>query len=397
MQCLIDRGHLQGIGLDQIKVSIILGTSLTPFALEDEEERAIYHRKQDRRKREEISVSPEAWNVLRYWAKEKYDMTGEVMVVQLKVIVPSPTIINEEVIRPECSTSTHLSVASSHRGRWILPPTTLRTDSPMPLSDNEAAPNPESTYICIGCSDYFDISSVTDGSQISEHVYLEEREVGEEAGWYCFTCLSKAYRRLRRDMEALKRGESVPDVGQNGYDEPADSDPDSMKAAAIERGIKILDRISAEQLEDIEEESDQDDTPKPSKVQNVDPARDHDPTGTTTPESEATAIDLADLDMYKPVTTATTATDRFAADEANPFSRRMTPPDAIPSTLLWIKTPVDKLSPRTLNKALDEATKVYGEKVVYREDVVVKPLKEGGSGGRCNALGSRSENSDEVE
>ena len=200
MQCLIDRGHLQGIGLDQIKVSIILGTSLTPFALEDEEERAIYHRKQDRRKREEISVSPEAWNVLRYWAKEKYDMTGELMVVQLKVIVPSPTIINEEVIRPECSTSTHLSVASSHRGRWILPPTTLRTDSPMPLSDNEAAPNPESTYICIGCSDYFDISNVTDGSQISEHVYLEEREVGEEAGWYCFTCLSKAYRRLRRDM-----------------------------------------------------------------------------------------------------------------------------------------------------------------------------------------------------
>jgi len=189
----------------------------------------------------------------------------------------------------------------------------------------------------------------------------------------------------------LKRGESVHDVGQNGFDELADSDPDSMKATAIERGIKILDRISAEQLEDIEEESDQDDTPKPSKVQNVDP------TGTTTPESEATAIDLADLDMYKPVTTATTATDRFAADEANPFSRRMTPPDAIPSTLLWIKTPVDKLSPRTLNKALDEATKVYGEKVVYREDVVVKPLKEGGSGGRCNALGSRSENSDEVE
>jgi hypothetical protein len=381
MQCLINRGHLQGIGLDQIQISLILGTSLTPFALEDGEEKAIYHRKQDRRKTEEISVSPEAWSVLRFWAKEKHDTTGEVMVVQLKVIVPPPTIVNDEAIRPQSSASNHLSIASSHRGRSILPPTTLRTDSPVPLSDNEAPPNPENTYICIDCSGHFDISYVTGGSQISEHVSLEEREVGEEAGWYCFLCLSKAYRRMRRDMEALKRGESVQDDRQDGHDQPADSDPDSMKAAAIERGIKILDRISAEQLEDIEEESDQDDTPKPSKLHNDDSTRNHDPTGTTTPESEATAIDLADLEMYRPVTTVTTATDRFAADEGNPFSRRMTPPDAIPSTLLWIKTPVDKLSPRTLTKALDEAAKVHGEKAVYREDVVVKPLEESGSGG----------------
>ena len=380
MQCLIDRGHLQGIGLDQIQISLILGTSLTPFALEDGEEKAIYHRKQDKRKTEEISVSPEAWSVLRFWAKEKHDSTGEVMVVQLKAIVPPPAIIISEAARPEPSASNHLSVASSHRPRWILPPTTLRTDSPAPLSDNEGPPNPENTYICIGCSGYFDISSVTDGSQVSEHVSLEEREVEEEAGWYCFVCLSKAYRRLRRDMEALKRGESVPDDRESGRDQPADSDPDSMKADAIKRGIKILDRISADQLEDIEEESDQEDTPKPSQLRNDELTSTQDNTGTTTPESEATAIDLADLDMYRPVTTATTVADRFAADEANPFSRRMTPPDAIPSTLLWIKTPVDKLSPRTLTKALDEAAKVYGEKVVYREDVVIKPLEEGGSG-----------------
>lgn len=88
-------------------------------------------------------------------------------------------------------------------------------------------------------------------------------------------------------------------------------------------------------------------------------------------------IDSGDLRLIRPSMQPLPSRSRTQASDRDRERRSRTPADGIPSTLLWSKTPVDSISPRTMERALSKSKEVLSEERLFvREPVHVKRMVE---------------------
>jgi hypothetical protein len=88
-------------------------------------------------------------------------------------------------------------------------------------------------------------------------------------------------------------------------------------------------------------------------------------------------IDGGDLRLIRPSMQPLPFRSRSQASDRDRERRSRTPADGIPSTLLWSKTPVDSISPRTMERALSKSKEMLSEERLFvREPVRVKRMIE---------------------
>ena len=98
-------------------------------------------------------------------------------------------------------------------------------------------------FICIGCTHHFDMSCSVNIDEL-EHISLQTRREGEEAGWFCYGCLSEAYRALRERMEEMRTvmQENRVQVDVEEADELEDTEEDLVQEEEeLEIGYSDID------------------------------------------------------------------------------------------------------------------------------------------------------------
>lgn len=234
MKILVEQGHLDKRRLAGINTSIIIAASAPVSAMPP----SILHlpnKTPEDERRTEVSIDADSWHVLRHWAKQKNRTTGDLMVVQIAYSAGRP--------RHPLSSQAHLSRSPLKASTTHV--SSLQPISPLPVYLNanpqlvSTSPDPfayddqtldydhdlnetsdvetesviNDIFICVGCTHHFDMFTSINIDE-PEHISLESRREGEEAGWFCYSCLSDAYRKMRDQMDEMRNVLQEPVGGE---------------------------------------------------------------------------------------------------------------------------------------------------------------------------------------
>jgi dsDNA-binding SOS-regulon protein len=224
MKILVEQGHLDKRRLAGINTSNIIAASAPVSAMPP----SILHlpnKTPEDEPRTEVSIDADSWHVLRHWAKQKNRTTGDLMVVQIAYsagrprhplssqapLCPSPlkaTAIHVSSMQPISPLPVYLNanpqLVSISPDPFAYDDQTLDYDHNLnETSDVETESVINDIFICVGCTHHFDMSTSINIDE-PEHISLESRREGEEAGWFCYSCLSDAYRKMRDQMDEMR-------------------------------------------------------------------------------------------------------------------------------------------------------------------------------------------------
>jgi dsDNA-binding SOS-regulon protein len=234
MKILVEQGHLDKRRLAGINTSIIIAASAPVSAMPP----SILHlpnRTPEDERRTEVSIDADSWHVLRHWAKQKNRTTGDLMVVQISYSAgraPHPPSGQAPLsLSPLKASSTHETSMQpiSPLPVYLNANPQLVSTSPDPFayddqsvdydhnlnetSDVETESVINDIFICVGCTHHFEMSTSINIDE-PEHISLESRREGEEAGWFCYSCLSDAYRKMRDQMDEMRNVLQEPVGGE---------------------------------------------------------------------------------------------------------------------------------------------------------------------------------------
>jgi dsDNA-binding SOS-regulon protein len=234
MKILVEQGHLDKRQLAGINTSIIIAASAPVSAMPP----SILHlpnKTPEDERRTEVSIDADSWHVLRHWAKQKNRTTGDLMVVQIAYstarprhppsslahLSPSPlkaSATQVSSLQPISSVPIYLNanpqLVSSSPDPFAYDDHTLDYDHNLnETSDVETESVINDIFICVGCTHHFDMSTSINIDE-PEHISLESRREGEEAGWFCYSCLSDAYRKMRDQMDEMRNVLQEPVGGE---------------------------------------------------------------------------------------------------------------------------------------------------------------------------------------
>lgn len=234
MKILVEQGHLDKRRLAGINTSIIIAASASVSAMPPS---TLYlpNKTPEDERRTEVSIDADSWHVLRHWAKQKNRTTGDLMVVQIAYsagrprhplssqapLCPSPlkaTATRVSSLQPISPLPVYLNanpqLVSISPDPFAYDDQTLDYDHNLnETSDFETESVINDIFICVGCTHHFDMSASINIDE-PEHISLESRREGEEAGWFCYSCLSDAYRKMRDQMDGMRNVLQEPVGGQ---------------------------------------------------------------------------------------------------------------------------------------------------------------------------------------
>jgi dsDNA-binding SOS-regulon protein len=234
MKILVEQGHLDKRRLAGINTSIIIAASAPVSAMPP----SILHlpnKTPEDERTTEVSIDADSWHVLRHWAKQKNRTTGDLMVVQIAFSTARPRhpLSNQALLSPSPlkANATHATslqpisplpvylnanpqLVSISPDPFAYDDQTLDYDhNPNETSDVETESVINDIFICVGCTHHFDMSTSINIDE-PEHISLESRREGEEAGWFCYSCLSDAYRKMRDQMDEMRNVLQEPVGGE---------------------------------------------------------------------------------------------------------------------------------------------------------------------------------------